>query len=104
MARTEAHRDIAEAVETGLGSVAKLRMLRLMLENPERTFSFYEFEQKLAVKPVLIRKHMADLKKLGWVEELPYSPRKFRVNLNNEISKQLLLFFGSIGYTSVHLG
>ncbi len=80
-------------VEIGLGSVAKLKILRLMLKRREHAFSFYELEQKVSVNSVSIRAHIADLKEVGWVEELPYTPRKYRVNLGNDVVKQVLALF-----------
>ena len=85
-------------VEAGLGSVVKLKILRLMLKRREHAFSFYELEQKISVNPVSIRAHIADLKEVGWVDELPYTPRKYKVNLSNDAVKQVLALFESTRY------
>ena len=85
-------------VEVGLGSVTKLKILRLMLKRREHAFSFYELEQKIPVNSVSIRAHIADLKKLGWVEELPYAPRRHRIKFDNDVVKQVLALFESTGY------
>jgi hypothetical protein len=69
-----------------------------MLKNPLHAFTLYELEQRIAAKPVSIRRHIADLKKLGWVEETPFSPRKFKVNLSNSTVKHLSHTFEVIGY------
>jgi Fic family protein len=85
-------------VEVGLGSVAKLKILRIMLKRKEHAFSFYELEQKVSVNSVSIRAHIADLKEVGWVEEFPYTPRKYKVNLGNDAIKRVLALFESTGY------
>lgn len=98
MIQTEARRNVAETVESGLGSVAKLKILRLMLSRPEHAFTLYELEKKVSVKPISVRAHITDLRGLGWVEELPYAPKKYRVNLGNDTVKHVLTLFESIRY------
>lgn len=90
--------EYSPTVEVGLGSVAKLKILRLMLKRREHAFSFYELEQRVSVNSVSVRAHVADLKKVGWVEELPYTPRKYKVNLGNDVVKRVLALFESTGY------
>jgi hypothetical protein len=50
------------------------------------------------VNSVSVRAHVADLKEVGWVEELPYTPRKYKVNLGNDVVKRVLALFESTGY------
>jgi predicted transcriptional regulator len=89
---------VAETVESGLGSATKLKILRLMLQSPEHAFTLYELEQRVPVKPVSIRKHVTELKRLGWVKETPYMPRKLKANLCNDSVKHVLTFFETMGY------
>ncbi|MCJ7634485.1 hypothetical protein MUP77_19090 [Candidatus Bathyarchaeota archaeon] len=98
LAQSEARGGVAETLEAGLGSVAKLKILRLMLGNPEHAFTLYELEKRISVKPVSVRKHIVDLKGLGWVEALPYTPKKYKANLGNFTLKRVLTFFESTGY------
>jgi len=39
--------------------------------------------------PVELRRQLRVLLKLGWVEELPYAPKKYQLNLKKEFVKHL---------------
>lgn len=85
-----------EEVEDGLGSIGKLRILRVMLGDPNRAFTKYALEKLTRLKPVDVRANLKTLIKLGWIKELQYQPKKYRANLNNEIVKRILPFFQNI--------
>jgi len=72
-------RGLAEVVELGIGSTAKLKILRLMVRNPDHAFTMYELERRTPLKAVDIRRHVT--------------------NLENELVKHLAEFFRKIGYT-----
>ena len=89
---------IVEEVEKGIGNPIKLRILRVLAMNPSQALTKYELEKKTYAKPVSLRRHLKDLIALGWVEELPYTPRRYQLNMRNETLKNLLEFFKAIHY------
>jgi len=96
--RPEKRRDIWEEVEQGLGSIGKLKILRVMLQKPDEAFTKYGLERATGLKPVDVRTNLKSLIKLGWVKEYPYQPRTYKINLENEIVQHLSEFFRQIKY------
>ena len=85
-------------MEQGLGSVGKLKILRVMLQKPNESFTKYGLEKATRLKPVDVRTNLKTLIKLRWVKEFPYQPRTYKINLENEIVKHLSEFFRQIKY------
>ena len=94
----EAEKDISERVEKGLGSPGKLKILKLLFGNPNHLFTRYEIGKKVPLRPVDIRNDLNILVDLGWVKELAIQPRKYSINLEDEVVKELRKFFRSIRY------
>jgi len=94
--KREKRRNIWEEMEQGLGSVGKLRMLRVMLQKPNEAFTKYGLEKATKLKPVDVRTNLKTLVKLGWVKEYPYQPRTYKINLENEVVKHISQFFHEI--------
>ena len=90
--------DIAEELERGLGNPIKLRILRALAVNPGRALTKYELEKKTYAKPVSLRRNLKELIVLGWIEELPYTPKKYQLNMRNETLRNLLEFFKAVRY------
>jgi len=97
--KLEPRTDIAEVMELGVGSPAKLKILRLLLRNPQHAFTMYELERKTPLKAVDIRRHVTELVRIGWVKGLPLRPKKYAINLDNALVKHLEEFFRKIEYT-----
>lgn len=95
---TKDERDISYLVEKGLGSPGKIKILKLLLNNPDYLFTRYKIGTKVPLRPVDIRNDIKLLVKLGWVNELPIHPRKYSINLEDPIVKELRQFFRNIKY------
>ncbi|MEM2849209.1 MAG: hypothetical protein QXI36_02920 [Candidatus Bathyarchaeia archaeon] len=89
---------ITEEVERALGNPVKLRILRALAMSSSQALTKYELERKTYAKPTSLRRNLNELIALGWVEELPYTPRRYRLNLNNDTLRSLLKFFKDVHY------
>lgn len=69
--------------EKALGTVGKLRIMRELLRESERTRSRYVLKKSTRLKLQSIKKHLEVLVKLGWVVEIPYQPKKYKANMEN---------------------
>lgn len=85
-------------MEQGLGSVGKLKMLRVMIRKPNEAFTKYGLEKATRLKPVDVRTNLRTLLKLGWVKEYPYQPRTYKINLENEMVNKISQFFQEIEF------
>lgn len=94
----KAEKDISKLVEKGLGSPGKLKILKLLLGNPAHLFTRYEIRKKIPLRPVDIRNNLNILVDLGWINELTIQPRKYSINLEDKVVKELRKFFRSIRY------
>ena len=83
-------------IERGLGSVGRLRMLRSMVENPNRYFTKYALERETGLKPTDVRSNLEILTELGWVKEYDYDPKTYKINMENEIVKLIADLFQKI--------
>ncbi len=90
----ERDRTIDQTVEAGLGSVGKLKILRLLLERPHHAFTRYEIGKTVANDPASIRSDLQTLVQIQWVSEFKVRHlSKYAINLNDEIVKHLATFF-----------
>jgi len=85
-----------EDVETGLGSVGRIRILRMMIEKPKEFFTKYALERTTGLKPINVRSDLKVLVDLGWVEEYAYDPKTYKINIENEAVKIVAEFFRKI--------
>ncbi|MEM3648794.1 MAG: hypothetical protein QW506_06495 [Thermoproteota archaeon] len=85
--------DVWGEVEEGLGSVGKIRILRLLMAEPEECFTKYMLERATGLKPKDVKKSLEVLVGLGWVVENPCDPKTYRINLENERVKILAELF-----------
>ena len=93
--------DVQKAVEEGLGSIGRLRILRALASgsiNRVVSQTKYSLERKTGLKPITVRKHLKILIGTGWVKELDYNPRVYTLNPDNPRAKVLVDFFKSVGY------
>lgn len=89
---------ITEEVERGIGNPIKLRILRALAMSSSQALTKYELEKKTYAKPISLRRNLNELIALGWVEELPYTPRRYQLNMNNDTLRNLLKFFKAVRY------
>jgi len=81
-----------EEIEKGLGNPCKLRILRALMTNPNKPLTRYMLRKHAGLKAREVQKHVAALVELGWVEEIPYKPTKYRINKQNYDVKRLVEF------------
>jgi Fic family protein len=96
--KAEKQRDVWEEIEQRLGSVGRLKILRVMLEKPNDAFTKYALEKATKLKPVDARTNIGVLVEIGWVKEYPYQPTTYKINLDNELVKHISRFFQEIRY------
>lgn len=96
--RPEKRLDMWKKVEEGLGSIGKLRILRVLLEESNEAFTKYGLEKATGLKPVDLRANLKSLVNLGWVKEYLYQPRTYKISLENEVVKHISKFFREIKY------
>jgi hypothetical protein len=90
----ERDRNVDQVVETGLGSVGKLKILRLLLERPNHAFTRYEIGKRVSNDPTSIRNDLQTLVQIKWVTEFKVQHlSKYSINLNNEVVERLATFF-----------
>ena len=93
----ERDKNVDRVVEKGLGSIGKLKILRLMLERPNHTFTRYEIGKRVSNDPTSIRNDLQSLVQIKWVTEFKVQHlSKYSINLDNEIVKRLAHFFREI--------
>jgi len=88
--------DIEKTIEVGLGSSGRLKLLRALSKSSEG-MTKYAIEQS-GLRYGDITANLRALVKIGWVEELPTQPRKYRINWDNGIVNALIDFFQKTGY------
>ena len=89
---------IEDEIENTLGSITKLKILRVLSKNSDQYFTKYALEKKTGLKPVSVRSGLKDLTGLRWVTESPYKPTKYKINQENQTVKDLIDFFKKTKY------
>jgi len=85
-------------VEQGLGSIGRLRILRVLASGEAASHTKYGLERATGLKPVDVRKHLKVLVDTGWVKEYDYNPPVYTLNHDDPRSMFLVDFFKKIGY------
>ncbi|MEM3027316.1 MAG: hypothetical protein QW220_01130 [Candidatus Bathyarchaeia archaeon] len=93
----QARKRADEELEAAL-SPGRLKIMRVLLKSPHHAFTRYELGKKTPLRPIDIREDLALLVRMGWVKELPYEPRKYTINLENEKVRHLADFLRKVGY------
>lgn len=90
----EKRRQVDREVERGLGSVGKLKILRLLIERPDQAFTRYAIGQKISNDPVSIRSDLKTLVEINWVNEFKVQHlSKYSINLDKDVVRRLAAFF-----------
>ncbi len=86
-------------LERGIGSVGKLKILRVLIADPHHAFTRYEIGKKVPNDPVSIRNDLNALIQVDWVKRYKVQHLdKYVVNMDNDVIKHLTTFFQSIKY------
>jgi DNA-binding MarR family transcriptional regulator len=86
-----------EIVETGLGSIGRIKILKALSEEP-RMLTIYALQKKTRLKREDIKKNLRDLKSIGWINESRLANAVYSLNRSNEYVTHLTTFFLNIGY------
>jgi len=81
-----------DQVEAGLGNPCRLRILRTLMRSPSKPLTGYLLQKYTLLNPREVKKHLEVLVDLGWLEETPYKPKKYRINQQNEDMLRLMEF------------
>jgi hypothetical protein len=77
-----------EIVETGLGSIGKVKIIKALAEQ-EKMVTIYTLQKKT---------HLNDLIKIGWVKEIRLANLMYSLNLEDHYIISLITFFKEVGY------
>ena len=91
-------REVAREVETALGSLGCLKLLRELCRKPEEAFTKYRLGVLTDLNSKDVARSLSKLVKIGWVKAYPYEPKKFQINLDKEVVKNLNEFFHKCRY------
>lgn len=87
-----------EAIESGLGSIGKVKILKVLAEE-DKMATIYTLHRKTGLKREDIKSNLDDLVKIGWVKEAKYANTVYGLDGENEYVSRLVQFFKDTGYT-----
>jgi hypothetical protein len=86
-----------EIVETGLGSIGKIRIIKALAEE-NKLATVYVLHKKTHLKRDDIKNNLDDLVRIGWVTQSKYANVMYGLNRENSYVSRLVKFFDDIGY------
>jgi DNA-binding IclR family transcriptional regulator len=86
-----------EAIESGLGSIGKVKILKALAEE-NKMATIYLLHKKTGLKRGDIKSNLDDLVRIGWVRETKYANALYGLDLENEYVARLVQFFRETGY------
>lgn len=86
-----------ESIESGLGSIGKVKVLRALAEENKMT-TLYTLHKKTGLKRDDIKSNLDDLVRIGWVKEMKYANVLYGLDFENEYVAKLVQFFKDTGY------
>ena len=97
--KEEIEKRVIDEVEIALSSIGKLKILRLLMKNPDHAFTRYEIGKKIPINPRDIKNNIQALLEIGWLKELKYGHlQKYSINIDHNIVQRLSNFFRDIDY------
>jgi DNA-binding transcriptional ArsR family regulator len=87
-----------EIIETGLGSIGKVKIIRALAEE-NKLATIYLLHKKTHLKRDDIKSNLNDLVKIGWVNQTKYANIMYGLNRENKYVDRLVEFFKEVGYT-----
>ena len=86
-------------VEKAFSSPGKLKILQLLMKNPDHTFTRYEIRNKIPLNSTDIKRNLTVLVEANWVKEIHLQHlQKYSINLDNELVTQFINLFKKIKY------
>lgn len=89
------NREIQRALEKGLGSRGRLRIIIALARNPEG-LSKYMLERLTGIRSKSLSADLSILMDLGWIREESDHVKKYYLRFENEIVKRLLGFLKEV--------
>ena len=89
--------DAKEIIETGLGSIGKIKIIRALAEE-NKLATVYVLHKKTSLKREDIKKNLDDLVKIGWVTQTKYANVMYGINRENRYVSRLIEFLSDAGY------
>ena len=86
-----------EIVETGLGSIGKIKIMKALAEE-KKMVTTYTLQKKTHLKREDIKRNLNDLIKIGWVKEIRLANLMYSLNLEDHYIISLITFFKEVGY------
>jgi predicted transcriptional regulator len=86
-----------EIVETGLGSIGKVKIIKALAEQ-DKMVTVYTLQKKTHLKRADIKRNLNDLMKIGWVKENRLANIMYSLNTEDHYIISLLVFFKEAGY------
>ena len=86
-----------EIVETGLGSIGKVKIIKALAEQ-DKMVTVYTLQKKTHLKRDDIKRNLNDLLKIGWVKENRLANIMYSLNTEDHYIISLLVFFKEVGY------
>lgn len=86
-----------EIIETGLGSIGKIRIIRALAEEGKLA-TVYVLQKKTRLKREDIKNNLDDLVRIGWVTQTKYANVMYGINRENKYVGRLIEFFSDTGY------
>lgn len=90
--------DAKEAIETGIGSIGKVKIIRALVEEGSKMATVYVLHKRTGLKRDDIKNNLEDLLRIGWVRQARYASVVYGINGDNEYVSSLVQFFKDTGY------
>ncbi len=89
--------DVKKTIETGLGSIGKIKIIRALAEE-QKMATVYLLHKKTHLKREDIKSNLDDLVRLGWVNQNRYANVMYSINMENPYVSKLVNFLRDVGY------
>jgi predicted HTH transcriptional regulator len=86
-----------QIIETGLGSIGKIKIIKALAEE-NKLVTIYVLHKKTHLKREDIKNNISDLLKIGWVTQSKYANIMYGINRDNKYVSELIAFFNDVGY------
>jgi RIO-like serine/threonine protein kinase len=89
--------DVKRTIETGLGSIGKVKIIKALAEE-HKMVTIYLLHKKTHLKREDIKNNLDDLVQLGWVNQRRYANVMYSINAENPYVSKLIDYFRDVGY------
>jgi len=83
-------------LEAGFGGGSGFRILLHLALNSNEAFTKYALVKATGLRTPSVDAQLKTLVKLNWVKEYPFTPKTYRINMENEVAKSIIEFFQRI--------